>query len=357
MFTSKCASCTDTVGDGPECSICKKRFHFACGGITERGFTRLGSGRSSWMCAACRDASQPGSETLGMETTAVNTPGRSKFSSGLQLELGTGSTSTSTPKQGPIDETNQSPSFLMLLNEVSSKITSMEAEMKRIRIIQQDLQQVKSDVANLSSAVNERLDLICARVDDVEARLSAAENLRAEVDELKSQVKLIQEEGYKNDQWVRRSNIQINGIPHKHGENLIKIVKTLADRSGFSLNTENDIDFVTRVAVKNDIEGRKNKPIVLKLHSRYKKDDFLASLRKLRDIKACDIGFVGSAGRIYFNDHLSSRNKHLFQQAKLKAKEKNYTFCWVRNCTVMVRKSEKSPIIHITSDESLKKIV
>ncbi|KAL0853166.1 hypothetical protein ABMA27_012925 [Loxostege sticticalis] len=357
MFTSKCASCTEIVGDGPECAICKKRFHFACGGISERGFTRLGSGRATWMCTTCRDVSQADSPDLqvsSMDVAPVNTPGSSKFSSGLPLEMRT--SSTSTPKQSTIGEDKQGQ-FMALLSELSSKITNMQAEMKIIRVIQKDLQQVKSDIAVLNTTINARLDQISTRVDDIETRVSVVEGLKTEVDELKVQVRAILEEGYKNDQWVRRSNIQINGIPQKSGENLITIIKILAERSGFPLQPNSDIDFVTRVAVKNDVEGKKSKPIILKMQSRYKKDDFLASLRKLKDIKASDIGFTGVPGRIYFNDHLSSRNKNLFQQAKQKAKEKCYAYCWVRNCTIMVRKTDKSPVLHITSQDALKKIV
>lgn len=353
MFTSKCASCVKVVGDGPECSICRNRFHFACGGITERGFSRLGSGRASWMCATCRDVPPAAMETSDIETVAVSTPGCSKFSSGLPLNK----SSTSTPKQGIVPEDRLNPSFLILLNEVSSKITNMQAEMKLIHVIQQDLQQVRSDIGDLNKTINARLDQLSARVDAIESQVSVVEGLKTEVDALKVQVGAVLEEGYKSEQWVRRSNIQINGVPQKNGENLIKIVKSLADRSGFPLVPETDIDFVTRVAVKNDVEGKKCKPVILKMQSRYKKDDFLVSLRRLKDVKACDVGFAGMTGRIYFNDHLSSRNKHLFQQAKLRAKEKNYTFCWVRNCTIMVRKTEKSPVLHITSEESLKKII
>lgn len=103
------------------------------------------------------------------------------------------------------------------------------------------------------------------------------------------------------------------------------------------------------------MESKKPKPIILKMQSRYKKDDFLVSLRKLKNITAGDIGFTGVTSRIYFNDHLSSRNRQLFQRAKLIAKEKNYAYCWVRNCTIMVRKTDKSPVLHITSEDSLKK--
>lgn len=357
MFTSKCAGCMEMVGDGPECSICKKKFHFPCGGITERGFSRLGSGRATWMCATCRDASQVGLEVSSLEEVPVSTPRSKKMSSGLPLE--TRKPSTSTPRQADTaeaDDNKPSPSYIDLLNDMSAKITNIQTEMKIVRVIQQDLQQVKSEISNLKDTVNTRLDQLVSRVDDIETRVSVIDTLKEEIDNLKVQMKAVLDEGHKNEQWVRRSNIQINGVPQKNGENLVRIIKTLAERCNFPLQPDTDIDFVTRVAVKNDVEGKKSRPIILKMQARYKKDDFLASLRKLKDVKASDIGFPGLNARIYFNDHLSARNKSLFQKAKLRVKEKDYAFCWVRNCTIMARKTETSPVLHITSDESLKKI-
>lgn len=343
MFNSKCAICVKTVRDGIECSVCKKLFHFICA-QKEHGFERRGTDRETWMCSTCRSASQLASERSG---ESAGNPGSSKSSSGQDLL-------TSSPKESVLKGVDEQSHFAVL-NDISARISHMQAQLTTIYSIQQDLQEVKSDIAVMKVTLNERLDNLFTRIGDIDTRVSAVECLKSDVEELKEQVKIIMEDGHKNEQWVRRSNIQINGVPQKAGENLVKTVVALANRSGFPLNPETDIDFVTRVAVRSGDE-KKAKPIVLKMQSRYKKDDFLASLRKLRDCKASDVGFQDSNSRIYFNDHLSSRNKQLLVQAKLKAKEKSYAYCWVRNCTIMVRKSDKSPVIHITSSESLKKI-
>lgn len=94
----------------------------------------------------------------------------------------------------------------------------------------------------------------------------------------------VKENHSKNEQWVRRSNIQINGVPQKKGENLIQLIKILAEKANFPLSTDTDIDFITRVATKNDSNDSRPKPIILKLQARYKKDDFLTSLRKLKKL-------------------------------------------------------------------------
>ncbi|XP_045456531.1 uncharacterized protein LOC123666485 [Melitaea cinxia] len=200
------------------------------------------------------------------------------------------------------------------------------------------------------------INSVFKRIGDFDLEISKIGHLESEVNELKVTLQDIKESQSKSEQWVRRSNIQINGVPQKNGENLIQLIKTLAEKANYTLSTDTDIDFITRIATKNNTSDGRPKPIILKMHSRYKKDDFLTSLRKLNNLKACDIGFTGRQDKIYFNDHLSTDNRALFNEAKRLAKEKGYNYCWVRNCTIMVRRKDDSPVIHITSKDCLKKL-
>lgn len=254
-------------------------------------------------------------------------------------------------------ETQSDRSLREVLDDILSKMEVLQSQVSAIHVIQSDLKQVTKDIADLKLTFNSRMDEFSERVTAIENRVSVLETSKTDLDEIKNITNRIIEDNYKNEQWVRRSNIQINGIPQKAGENLLQIIQTLSDRCSFPINLNTDIDFVTRIAVKNNTEVKKPKPIIVKMQSRYKKDDFLSALRKLKDLKAHDLGFAGASNRIYINDHLSTRNKFLLQQARIKSKEKNYTYCWVRNCTVMVRRSDKSPVLHITSEDDLKKIL
>ncbi|XP_063380967.1 uncharacterized protein LOC134667475 [Cydia fagiglandana] len=243
-----------------------------------------------------------------------------------------------------------------VLNNILAKITELQVQFSAIQVIQSDMSQVKTDLAEMRNSLNTKVEEMAVRIDSIESRVDALESCRAELTEVKNMVHHIMADQRNNDQWVRRSNIQLNGIPETRGENLQVILKSLADLSGYPLNTSSDIDFVTRVAVKNDKDNNNPKPIIVKFLARYKKDDFLSSLRKLKNLKASDLGFSNNENRIFINDHLSTFNKYLLKQAQIKKTQKGYKYCWVRNCTVMVRKSDSSPILYITSEEALNKI-
>lgn len=243
-----------------------------------------------------------------------------------------------------------------MLLQMSQQMDVILKKLDSVSSIEADIKQMKGDIMVLNSNLSKSIEELTHRISDVENRVTEVEQLRSEVNELRKTVADLTEDNSRNEQWVRKSNIQINGVPQKQGENLISILSRLADYCNFSLKPDTDIDFITRIATKNDTDVKRPKPIIVKFQARYKKDDFLAALRKMKGIKCSDIGFVGVDDRIYANDHLSTKNRYLLQQAKAKVKAKNYAFCWVRNCTVMVRRNEKSPIIYITSADALKKI-
>lgn len=100
--------------------------------------------------------------------------------------------------------------------------------------------------------------------------ISKIYNLDKHVVVLKYKIKELSESNNKNERWVRRSNIQINGARHRRGENLVQIINSIAKKGGWKLNFDADIDFVTRVAIKNDTTDNKPRPIAVKFQAVYK---------------------------------------------------------------------------------------
>ena len=56
---------------------------------------------------------------------------------------------------------------------------------------------------------------------------------------------------------------------------------------------------------------------------------------------------------IYINEHLTTRNKHLFNLAKDKKRSKNYKFLWTRNGKIFIRKDERSDPITIDCEDTI----
>lgn len=377
-----CVACNGSIDSGSllKCTGCNGIYHYQCLEITAAQFKENGPKlKKSWLCSFCTSV---GSRRRRNQFTPVQ-PSRSEtilddsdMSCDVTLEESRlvedipgargedFSAGLTTPPNNilhyePSHSAENAQSATQqseLLNNILAKVSEMQTRFLDIQAIKSEIIQTRSDIAELKNSLNTRFDEMLVRVESVESRVSALEHCKSEMDEVKRNVVDVMAQLRRNEQWVRRSNIQINGVPELEGENLYSVVNTLANLSGYTLDRNTDIDFVTRVAVRDDSGTRKPRPIIVKMQARYKKDDFISSLRKLRNLKTSDLGIAGSLNRIYINDHLSGFNKYLLREAKQRVAHKQYQHCWVRNCTVMVRKSDKAPVLFITSEEALNKI-
>lgn len=218
------------------------------------------------------------------------------------------------------------------------------------------VEDLKCEVSTLRSSVSflsENYDSMCKKMQCFESKMKSNDALKVDYNNLLASVSSIQADMNKKEQWDRRSNIEIIGVPESKSENLMDIVMKISNMDS-QICSKSDIDFVTRVTPKQN-DSKKPRPVVIRFLSRHKKDDLLARLRE-KTMKASDLGFIGNNNRIYFNDHLTSFNKSLLRKTKELAREKKYMYTWVKNCVIMIRKTDTSPVLHITSEIDLKKL-
>lgn len=140
----------------------------------------------------------------------------------------------------------------------------------------------------------------------------------------------------------------INGIPQTDGEEVQSITEAV-----LSLKTPNfKLDgtaTVSRLASKDHkhhsilIGVRRNSPL-------------FESFNKARgsSFKGEEAGFP-SVHRIHINESHTSLSYRLFKKAK--ALRKDYSFIWIRNSRVFVRKTENSKIIPIYNEDTLEKLL
>lgn len=246
---------------------------------------------------------------------------------------------------------DSSSSVMEQLMKISDQLAALSYLPAAVKELRDEVSEVKLSIDFNGKVVED----ISKKISTMENKLKLVDLLKSEVDSLKACIANIQDDMEQRDQWARRSNIELVGIPEKKGENLISIVSSIAKKIGFDIDPKIDIDFITRVAPKEVKKGQ-HKPIIIKMQARYRKDDFLASIRRKRDLISSDIG-CGGDSRIYANDHLTSASKRLLHLTKEAAKLNHYRFVWVRNCRILVRKSEGSQIRAILKTEDLNKII
>lgn len=159
------------------------------------------------------------------------------------------------------------------------------------------------------------------------------------------------------EQYLRESNIEVQGVPQHKNENVINIIEKIANVVSLKLS-DADILKCTRVASVNK-DGKKPRAIIVKLRSVRCRDEFYSAVARFNKsnpgnkLNPSMLGIGGISSSVYVAEHLSPANKALHAAARAKAKDLSYKFVWVRNGRIFMRKNETSHFIHIKNNEVL----
>ncbi|KAL4719363.1 hypothetical protein ACJJTC_019492 [Scirpophaga incertulas] len=153
------------------------------------------------------------------------------------------------------------------------------------------------------------------------------------------------------EQRSRLNNVEVKGVPLKTGENLFSIAEALTKAVGYSF-PKTQINYIARVPIHNS----KEKLIIITFINRYIKEEFLGAARAKKILTADDIGFRGNRQRVFVNDHLTQESKNVLTKTKAVAKEKNYSYVWVKHCKIHVGKNDTSRVVIVSTVNDLNKI-
>lgn len=325
-----CGHCENIVTDGAYCNACKTTLHFGCAGVQESTYRRYnGEKKEAWRCPDCR-SKKP-----------------------LQAP------------QPPAVAAEENITLATLCNEIRSSSSQIT---HKINIVQSDVAAIKADLGTL----NKRLDSFDERLTKLEELPTAVETLSNRICTLETEISDLKMQSKIRNQLSRINNVEISGIPTRKGENLNSLFQDIVVKLGVKLSVD-DIDSIHRVrrynnnqrssaqsqAITSNEENSDTKPqnIIVHFVRRRAKDDFLAAARARRGLFTSDLGFDGPANNIYFGDHLSPEYKLLYKNVRQIGAANHYKFIWIRDCKIFVRKSEKSRVILITSENDLKKMI
>ena len=187
------------------------------------------------------------------------------------------------------------------------------------------------------------------------------ENLQAQSTNL--EVRGANDEGKLDDieQYGRRQNLEIVGIPTKPGENTNKIVQEVAKLMKINLS-EDQISTSHRLPApqrpkNNDTSSGSRKilaspPIIARFLSRDVRNSLYANRKLLRDANLKEF-FVDGTTQIFVNENLTRFRKNLLWRTKQKAKDNGFKYVWTRNGNICVRLSENCDAIMIKNEQDL----
>ena len=147
------------------------------------------------------------------------------------------------------------------------------------------------------------------------------------------------------EQYGRRNNLKIVGVPYKEEENTNKIAMEVCKLIDVDI-TQDQISTSYRLQTKKRAnENITSPPIIVRFISRDVRNKVFSN-RKL--IRSADMKkfFINGTENLYVNENLTKFRKKLFWSAKQKAKSNRFRLYWTANGNVFARRSEKStPIL------------
>lgn len=136
--------------------------------------------------------------------------------------------------------------------------------------------------------------------------------------------------------------MELNGIPEAKNENVIEVIKSVGTALGMNI-TEEMIDACHRLGAKQD---RKVRGIIVKFTRRTIKGNMLHKRKVKRNFNTHDLGFKDlQADVVYINESLSPARRKILNAARALKREKGYSYVWVRNGRIFLRKNEGDPVI------------
>ncbi|CAN7981385.1 unnamed protein product, partial [Ixodes pacificus] len=294
-----CLSCLKSIpADSPslKCVECNNSYHVGkCAGLTKtllKTLTREDLG--AWQCATCK-----------IHEARQTTPAARDSQEASQFSV--------------VGATLEEPNASDLMKHILAMSTKLTEVLTRINSIEKyiDEQSDKQDAVIVKLTSQEKT---------VEGTEHSLEELKTAVDAA--------------EQYSRRKNVEIHGIPKKDNENLMETIQQLSAKLQLPAPSHDSIEAVHRLSRR---EG-KIPPIIVRFKERAVRDLWISKRRAL------------AKERVFINENLTKLLRQLLWKTKSCAKVKGYKFVWITNGKILVREKENVAAIHAEKEQDLSKL-
>ncbi|CAG9563464.1 unnamed protein product [Danaus chrysippus] len=280
-----CTGCRNKlpVKDFMICHQCKRSYDLLCANISPNKFKSLSNeSKINWKCHRCRNKMPKINNT---NTPIIRPPLNSQVDCvlkdcGTSLDIDNVTIrSNSTKLQNDILASNSvinAESLRGILESFKSDLSTVIT--KNISdMITERLKDINKEISGFREAItffNEQYEDLKKRLDDSEVTIH---KLKSNNDHLNSTVNDLTKRLNLAEQFMRESNIEINGPPEHSNENLVNTFGQLAKTVNVNFSND-DIVQVTRVAKFNK-ENKKPRTVIARLRTPRHRDTLLAAVQ------------------------------------------------------------------------------
>lgn len=189
-------------------------------------------------------------------------------------------------------------------------------------------------------------------------------------DQQRSRLQLLEKQVDDLEQYGRRENLEIHGVPIMKGENTNQIVKAVAQCLNIPLSDEHISTShrlpITSIYKSNQATEKSQNnckpphrpvhpPIIVRFTNRDKRNKIFQQKKLLRENEEIRALF-GSASNVVIKENLTAYRKMLYNATNSAKYDLNYKFLWTSQGRILLRKNSESRIINVSSLSDLAKI-
>ena len=209
---------------------------------------------------------------------------------------------------------------------------SLEFHIDKLEKLEAENDKLKQDMSSLKKAVRKAEDDVAGLNNDLDGLKSDLDSAICQIDDL--------------EQYNRKHNLEIHGIPESSEENLPdKIIKL-----GKVLNihiVNNDIDICHRMAMRRSNGGPR--PIIVRFRSYRAKSNLYKSKKHLRSVSLNNY--------FHINENLTNYRHELFAKVRKFKKDQQLAYsAWTTDGKIFVRKSQSDQVYRVHKVEDLDNI-
>ena len=244
--------------------------------------------------------------------------------------------------------------------ETTTTEVSLSDLMVKLTTMGSDLAEVKSGHREIINSIN----FLSSKFDEINDKMDKLEQsnneLKKENTDLRVRVSKLESDVQNLEQYSRRQNLEIIGIPESQNENVGSITLKVLQHIDASVSAD-DVDVTHRLGSKTPNDPNlpqpqpKSRPIIVRFTARRVRDKIYDQRMSLKTFKTKDLGFKGD-GNIFVNENLLPSTKQLLAKANLARKAKAYRYLWTSNGRLLVRKNADSPALLIACEADIAKI-
>ncbi|XP_077983091.1 uncharacterized protein LOC144437932 [Glandiceps talaboti] len=268
------------------------------------------------------------------------------------------------PSGSPNTEPNQETTQASATSGVSidQRLTEISLQVSYIPVLLKSV----NDIKECQDTTSASLEYFNSLFEDFRTRIATVESenkvTKEKNEELTKRVADLEKALEDQNQYSRRENIEIHGIPETNeaNENTDATVIRVLQKIDPGI-TPNNIEVTHRIGRKfterdPSTPKPRPRPIIVKFSGRKIRDSVYKNKKKIINTTTDTLGYT-EKNRIYINENLTPTARKLLKSANEKRKALNYKYLWTRNGFIYVKKFDATTVINIRNEHDLIKIV